>query len=1703
MYFVFDRNLSTDKGKALVREHEGDRDAQAIYKALCEHASTSTKAALDASDILAYITSARLGDGSWKGTTHAFILHWRDQVRRYEKQVKPSDHFSAGQKKVMLQNAVHPIPELRAVKVQADQLRTHNGVDVDYEQYVSLLCSAAHNYDGSSRSKGSGETRRRTIYEHELHDLMDDATIEPVDGAYDIDIGVDTIQANFTSSKPKENPSFMPKDRWDQLLRLPPSERQAWNKLSKEAKAIILGSRPPTGGSPATAPHLSSSRPPTTRTARFADLSSDDQLTVYQHAIELLSDGPPGDGEPSADSSEASAAAEGDGDLLLAHATNRTWPKPKAADLPPSDIRKVLSASKGGSHRDSSTADELTINGRTYRSVNMTCIAPLRYNVSAHARTSFGSLVDRGANGGVAGEDVRVIAKHPHRKVDIQGIDNHQLSSVPIATVGGVVSSQRGEVIAILHQYAYTGRGKTIHSAAQLESHLNDVNDRSVHIDGGLQRIKTVDGYVHPINICSGLPYVRLRPYTDEEWETLPHVVWTSDVDWDPSVLDHAHDDDDHWYDAVSSLEDDPEFNLFDAFGNYRKRVAARTDVAPDSFHDALDHIPSDTIDDVVDRCVYAAQCCQTAVPSPPLSYDLHDTAVQPAKVDYERLQPRFGWLPINTIKRTFEVTTQYARMPMSVLLKKRYRSPYPACNVPRRNEPVATDTVYSDTPAIDDGSTCAQLFVGTESLVTDVYGMKSDRQFVNTLEDNIRTRGAPTKLISDRAQVEIGRKVLDILRSLFISSWQSEPHQQHQNPAERRYQTVKQMTNTVLDRTGAPAYTWLLCMAYVCFLLNHTISGKGTVPLQASTGSTTDISPLLCFRFYEPVYYKVDDSDFPSESRERRGRWVGIADHVGHVLTFKVLTDDTRKVITRSNIRSADDPVHRNLRLDPLLSTNVPPVVKSRSDAQDHGEAKQPGDDGNDSAPDGGSMPVFDPIDIIGRTFLSEPQEDGQRFRVRIVRALDDHVRELSQQPDRLQFVCSVNDDQFEEIMSYNDILQHLERTQAEDDVDGNTVWRFKRISGHQGPLSRNDPDYKGSSYNVQVEWENGEVTYEPLSIIAADDPVTCAIYAREQNLLHVPGWTRFKKIAQREKKLLRMVNQAKLRSYRTAPRYKYGYEVPRDFAHAKQLDERNGNTRWMDATDLEFSQLHEYEAFLDYGKHGRAPEGYKKIRVHVVYDCKHDGRHKARLVAGGHLTEVPLESVYSGVVSLRGVRLLVFLAELNGLETWATDIGNAYLEALTSERVYIVAGPEFGDYEGHTLVIYKALYGLRSSGLRWHERFADCLRDMGFFPCRAEPDIWMRHNGEIYEYVAVYVDDLAIAVKDPKVFVHALTSDHRFKLKGTGPISFHLGCDFFRDRHGTMCMAPRKYIDKMTDTYERLFGSKPSTKVTSPLEKGDHPELDTSEFLDASETQQYQSLIGALQWSISIGRFDVATAVMTLSSFRAAPRRGHMDRIKRIYGYLHKMRDGVIRFRTDEPDYSALPDQDFDWAQSVYGNVKEVLPKDAPKPLGKHVTLTHYFDANLYHDMVSGRSVTGILHLINKTPIDWFSKKQETVETATYGSEFIAARTCVDQIIDLRNTLRYLGVPVRERSYMFGDNKAVVDSSVHPHSKLHKRHNALSFHRVREAIASKYVSLHHLPGEHNPSDILSKHWGYQQIWKLLQPILFYSGDTAGLYEE
>jgi hypothetical protein len=740
--------------------------------------------------------------------------------------------------------------------------------------------------------------------------------------------------------------------------------------------------------------------------------------------------------------------------------------------------------------------------------------------------------------------------------------------------------------------------------------------------------------------------------------------------------------------------------------------------------------------------------------------------------------------------------------------------------------------------------------------------------------------------------------------------------------------------------------------------------------------------------------------------------------------------------------------------------------------------------------------LPKFAPNELIGLTFLHDTG-DGQRVRATITKKILDRDAENH---ERIKMLITYDDDRVEELIMYNELSDIVEEQQMQEMTGEQDTFTFTEILEHEGPLKSSDPSYKGSSYNVKVLWNDLSVTCEPLTMMISCDPVTMAVYAKEHDLLDTAGWKKLKKYARRAKKLVRMINANKRAQRYNAVTYKFGIRLPRNVKEAYELDRVNKNTHWADAIKLELEQLTEYKTFHDLGKNASVPTGYQKIPFRWVFDVKNTLKRKARMVARGDKTSPPRDSVYSGVASLRSLRIVVFLAELNGLELTGGDIGNAYLEAYTKEKVCILAGPEFGPLEGHLLRVDKALYGLRTSGARFHAKFADTLRALGFKPSYADPDVWLRDAGDVYEYVVVYVDDILTALKDPKEFYGAIKSEPwNYKLKNVEEPKYHLGGDFFRDKDGTYCYGAQTYIKRMCQNYETMFGE-PVKEFHTPLDKGDQPELDESEELGPDGTAKFQSLIGALQWTISLSRFDVAHAVMSLSRFRAAPRQGHLDRVKRVIGYMKKRSGGAIRFRTGVPNWEKYYDEDairYDWMESVYGTPDEDIDPRAPTPKGKKVCSSTFVDANLMHDVITGRSCTGIIEYLNQTPIDWFTKRQNQVETATYGSEFMAARQAVERIIDLRYMLWSFGVPLDGPAWMFGDNKLVVTSSTIPHSSLGKRWNALSYHRVREAIAGGWLRFEHIPGDQNPADILTKSLAWAVSRYYVEPMLLWKGDT------
>ena len=1405
LYSVLISSLKTDFSEALVKDHEGD--AQLIIELLHEHhTGNSQYSRSEINRITKYLTNIKLDD-TWRGTNESFLMHYNDQLRLLDSLVDSDEKLPDNTRVTFLESAVESVPDLRRVKITDNVLQAQLDSTrlITYRSYFDLLKDAAFHLDQATK-RGS-KIRRTNVHfsgpnnedDHQNLSSDDHQVIQQEDVCNEPPepLSYSVFQSHFQGSSTSSTQKiFLPKPIWE--------------KLSKDQQQMIIDhnrSLPKSGSSSISTPNKSPSPLPHKPTPQQTAKSQQ----VHTHQSD----------ESTADTTKIETTPS-DPLLAMVHQSIHT------SDDDASDITKVLSAKRSRQ------------------------IQVCKHYIFQHANHTNNQLVDRGANGGLAGSDMRVIYK-THRKINISGIDNHEVNGLDVVTAATLLNTSLGKVIGIFNEYAHLGKGSSIHSSGQLEWFKTHVDEKSIKV-GGTQLITTLEGYSVPLLIKDGLAYATSlgRP-TDQDMDTYPHVFFTSPDEWDPSVLDH----DPPPLDGLdpSQVLDQPFGDpMFDAYGDFNERIIANLNIL-------LDAPPED----------YGSYIA-----------DLHQGSSQ--EPDWNALRPFFAWTSPSSIQDTFNVTTRHGSAPHTQdYIKKHFKSRNPVFNIPRRSEAVATDTIFSDTPAVDDGSTMAQFFCGRDTLVCDAYGIKSTKQFINTLSDNIRKRGAMDTLISDGGKYEISKRVTDLLRSLFIQDYQSEPYRQHQNKAENRFGLAKRYTNTVMNTSGCPACCWLLCLQYICVVLNHLASPtlQGICPVQALEGTTPDISFLLHFSFYEPVYYRIDSSEpdlnFPSSSNEKKGYWVGFADNQGDSLTWRILTEDTQKIIIRSGVRSAlRTTTNQRLASPSGEGTTLPfPIPYSQQsqnylpldplDAStpnfEHFVKSQTGEDEDNPIP----MANIDIPNLLGRSFLLPPEDNGERHMAKVI-DIDDHGQTL----EDIKFKLKINKDQAEEIMSYNQLTDYIQKgTDAEQDPD--SLFKFRDIVAHQGPLESTDPNHKGSKYNVMVEWESGEVTYEPLTLISKDDPITCAVYAKKHDLLDTTGWKHLKRYAKTSKRLIRAVKQSRIRQVRASARYQHGFQVPKDYNDAMRLDKENGNTHWQDAMDLELTQIHEYKVFKDTGKakfhNGKVvtPDGFQKIRVHFVYAVKHDGRFKARLVADGHLTKEPVESIYSGVVSLRSLRMVVFLSQLNKLEIWGADVGNAYLEAYTDEKLCIMAGPEFKELQGHLLIMVKALYGTRSGGARWHDRLFDILQELKFKPSKADPDVWMRPEpgGTCYEYIAVYVDDLAIAAKDPKAFCNELKKKYNLKLKGVGPLEYHLGCTYKKDPDGTLAADPRRYVNKILESYERMIKEKPR-KSRPPLEGGDHPELDTSELCDEHQTKQFQTLIGQLQWLISLGRFDIAVHVM-----------------------------------------------------------------------------------------------------------------------------------------------------------------------------------------------------------------------------------------------
>ena len=1006
-------------------------------------------------------------------------MHYNDQLRLLDSLVDSGEKLPDNARVTFLESAIESVPDLRCVKITDNVLQAQLGSTrpISYRSYFDLLKDAAFHLD--QVTKRGNKMRHTNVHfsgpndEDAHHNLSSDDN--------------QVIQQEDVCSEPPESLSYSlfqshfqgPSTPNTQKIFLP---KPIWEKLSKDQQQMIIDhnrSLPKSGSTHLSTPNKSPSPLPHKPTPQ----QTAESQQVHTHQSD----------ESTTDTTKTETTPS-DPLLAMVHQSIHT------SDDDASDISNVFSVKRSRQ------------------------IQVCQCYLFQHANHTNQQLVDRSANGGLAGSDMHVIHK-THRKINIQGIDNHEVTGLDVVTAATLLNTSQGKVIGIFNEYAYLGKGSSIHSSGQLEWFKTNVDEKSVKV-GGTQLITTLDGYSVPLLIKDGLAYATsLGKPTDQDMDTYPHVFFTSPDEWNPSVLDH---DPPHLDGLDPSQAPDQPFGdpMFDAYGDFNEHIIANLNIL-------LDAPPED--------------CGSYTEISSVFTANLHQSS--PQEPDWNALCPFFAWTSPSSIKDTFNVTTRHGTAPHTQdYIKKHFKSRNPVFNIPRRSEAVATDTIFSDTPAVDDGSTMAQFFCGHDTLVCDAYGIKSTKQFINTLSDNIRKRGAMDTLISDGGKYEISKQVTDLLHSLFIQDYQSEPYHQHQNKAENRFGLAKRYTNTVMNTSGCPACCWLLCLQYICVVLNHLASPtlQGICPVQALQGTTPDVSFMLHFSFYEPVYYRIDSSEpdlnFPSSSNEKKGYWVGSADNQGDSFTWRILTEDTQKIIICSGIRSAlrtttnqrlASPSGEGTTLPfpipyPQQSTNSLPLdpLDASTPHFEQFVKSQSGEDEDNPI----HMANIDIPNLLGRSFLLPSEDNGECHMAKII-DIDDHGQPL----EDIKFRLKINKDQAEEIMSYNQLMDYIQKgTDAEEDPD--SLFKFRDIVAHQGPLESTDPNHKGSKYNVMVEWESGEVTYEPLTLISKDDPITCAVYAKKNDLLDTTGWKHLKRYAKTSKRLIRAVKQSRIRQVRAS---------------------------------------------------------------------------------------------------------------------------------------------------------------------------------------------------------------------------------------------------------------------------------------------------------------------------------------------------------------------------------------------------------------------------------------------------------------------------------------------------------------------------------------------------------------------------------------
>jgi hypothetical protein len=1318
--------------------------------------------------------------------------------------------------------------------------------------------------------------------------------------------------------------------------------------------------------------------------------------------------------------------------------------------------------------------------------------------------------LDSHADTCVAGPN-SIVLEYTDQTANVSAFSDHHdvMKDVPIGTAATAYDNPQdgSTIILILHQALLMNDkvDNTLLCPNQLRANGLVVDDVPMHLAPYWQPsthsiFSPEDDIQLPLTLHGVISLIETRTPTQEELDTCKWVVLTSDMTWDPhSSLFHENE-------CLAATTPDPKDRVLLPIKTYHSNLRL--------YDNDLLGISS-IFDDSYSRN---------------LNISMTNTTTRTPRITPELLSQRWG-IGLQAAKDTLKVTTQKGIRHISGPLERRLRTRQAQLRYKQlsgRHGRFYTDTFFPSVSSIS-GKSMAQIYTNDISF-TKIYPMSSKSDTADTLLSLIHHVGIPSAIHSDDAKEITQGKFRKLCNEYEIPVTTTEPYSPWQNRAEGAIRELKRHAHRKMKARNVPQKLWDFCCRWSCDVRSKTVSNnfmlEGRTPYEIVLGTTPDISSLIDYDFYEPVWYYDEVSTFPAPKR-LLARWLGEAHSVGQAMCYYILPPSGIP-IARSSVqpvspeeRQTDNVIQELAMLDDSIKNKFGnPIKEDIPDYFSH--------DGQENMPPDYTTPQFEPVEegvpeadewdpesfdqyisaqivvpkgdqhvlgtVIGRKHdihgnpigkaNSNPIFDTRIYQVQLP---DGHVEEFTANVIA-ECLYSQVDDEGRQYVILDDIIDYkvTDESLAEEE-------KFQISSNGNIHHRRTTKGWK-----LCVLWKDGSTSWEALKDMKEAFPIQVAEFAVSQGIqdrLAFRWW-----VPTTLRRYSRIVKAVKSRYEKKT--HKYGIRVPRSIEEAYDIDKETGTDYWHQAILKEMKNNMIAFKFLEEGE--QVPVGSKWIPFHMIFDVKIDLTRKARFVAGGHWTDASSQLTYSSVVTRESVRIAFLIAALNDLDILAADVGNAYLQAPAREKVHTTAGPEFGPHRiGQTVIVVRAMYGLKSSGAAWHAQLSSTLQSMDFTPSLADPDVWIRAaakpNGyEYYEYILVYVDDLLVISHDPSKAMKTIQLAYRLKEEPTSPKTY-LGAnikDWYvpGDSRRIWSMNCQHYIKEAIRCLEVELNKSGMTlkgKPNTPMQTSYRPELDVSPLLDPDQANYYASLIGILRWAIELGRIDIYIDVSLLSSHLAQPRVGHMQQVLHIFAYLKCHEQSTIVFDPNPIVWDECQFQKYDWKE-FYGDITEPIPPNAPPPRGNAVQINAFVDADHAGNKLTRRSQTGILIYLNRAPILWYSKAQNTVESSTFGSEFIAMRIGVEMIEALRYKLRMFGIPIEGPANVFCDNKSVVTNSTIPTSTLKKKHNSIAYHRVRESVAANIIRIAKVHSKENLADLFTKPLGASDLKYLVQRILW-----------